>query len=88
MNIFYDEQGIEKKASQSEEPNKILAHCRTGELKNTGEATSQRKFHRELASRFKKKINVDEVYELFVCTIGQLLISLAWFLRQVGYLLA
>ena len=70
---------MKKQASQSEKPNTILAHYRIGELNNTGETTSQRKFHREFASRFRKKINVDEVYELLVCTIQRLLITFGLF---------
>ena len=76
---------LKRQASHSSEPNKILAHCRTGELKSIGETVSQRKFRSGLAIHFTKNIDVDEVYELFLGTVGRLLVSLATFF-ETGWL--
>ena len=70
---------LKRQASHSSEPKTVLAHFQTGELKIIGETASQRKFCSELASHFTKNIDVNEVYELFLGTVGRLLVSLACF---------
>ena len=76
---------LKRQASHSCEPYKKLAQCQTGELKSIGETVSQRKFRWELATHFTKNIDVDEVYELFLGTVGRLLVSLATFF-ETGWL--
>ena len=76
---------LKRQASHSSEPKTLLAHLQTGELKIIGETASQRKFRFEIASYFTKNIDVDEVCELFLGTVGRLLLSLACFF-ETGWL--
>ena len=76
---------LKRQVSHSSEPKTILAHFQTGELKIIGETASQRTFREKLASQFTKNIDVNEVYELFLGTVGRLLVSLATFF-ETGWL--